>query len=104
MRSDRVVVLAPLLDEDGGLLQAVEDLTVQAFVAQFAVEALAVAVLPRTSRLDVGRLGSDGGNPFSKSNGDDLGAVIRPKGCRDTPVLHRMQSSFHSLAMGKQQS
>ena len=29
MRSDRVVVLAPLLDDDGGLLQAVEDLTVR---------------------------------------------------------------------------
>ena len=94
----------PVFDHDLYLLQGVEDFAVEQFITQFAVEALAVAVLPRTSRLDVGRLGSDGGNPFSKSNGDDLGAVIRPKGCRDTPVLHRMQSSFHSLAMGKQQS
>ena len=38
MRSDRVVVLSPSLDDDAGLRQAVEDLSVQAFVAQFAIE------------------------------------------------------------------
>lgn len=53
MRSDRVEVLAPLLDNDSGFLQAVEDFTVQAFVAQFAVEGFAVAVFPWASGCNV---------------------------------------------------
>ena len=53
MRSDSVVVLSPLFDDDGGLLQAVEDLPVQTFIAEFAVEGLAITVLPRTAGLDV---------------------------------------------------
>ena len=56
MWSDRVVVLAPLLNDDGGLLQAVEDLSVEQFITQFSVEGFAVAVLPWASGCDVQRL------------------------------------------------
>jgi len=38
MWSDGVVVFSPLLDDDLGFLQAVEDLTVQELVAQFCSE------------------------------------------------------------------
>ena len=55
MRADSVVLIAPLLDDDPGLLQTVEDFLIEAFVAQFAVEGLAIAVLPWTARLDVER-------------------------------------------------
>jgi hypothetical protein len=44
--SDSVVLIAPLLDDDPGFLQAVEDLLIEAFVARFAVEGLAISVLP----------------------------------------------------------
>ena len=47
VRSDSVVVSAPPLDQDLGLTQAVKDLTVQKFVPEPGIEALAVAVLPR---------------------------------------------------------
>ena len=53
MRPDRVVVLAPLLDDDSGFLQAVEDLSIEQFIAQFSVEGFAVAVLPGTTGFDV---------------------------------------------------
>ena len=43
----RVVVLPLLLDNDPGLFQAVEDLYVQALVAEPGIEALAIAVRPR---------------------------------------------------------
>ena len=46
VRSDRVEVLAPLLDDDPGLLERVENLTIQQFVAEPGTEALAVTVLP----------------------------------------------------------
>jgi hypothetical protein len=34
VRPDRVVLIAPLLNDDGRFLQAVEDFSVEAFVAQ----------------------------------------------------------------------
>ena len=53
MRSNGVVVVAPLADDDLGFFQAVEDLAVQQLIAQLAVEAFAVTVLSGASRFDV---------------------------------------------------
>jgi hypothetical protein len=69
-------MLPPDFDHDLGLLQCVEDLAVQQLVAQLSVEAFAIAILPRTSRLDVGGLGSDSSDPFPKCNGDELRAIV----------------------------
>jgi hypothetical protein len=43
----RVVVPSPLLNDDPGFIEAVEDLSVQELVAEPGIEALAVSVLPR---------------------------------------------------------
>ena len=56
MRADSVILITPLLDDDPSLLQTVEDFLIEAFVAQFTVEGLAITVLPWTARLDVDRL------------------------------------------------
>ena len=72
-----VVVAPPCLDDDLGLGEAVEDLTVEQFVAKLRVEALAVAVLPRAARLDERGLGADSCNPLSHCLGDKLRPVIR---------------------------
>jgi hypothetical protein len=61
--ADRVVLIAPEFDDNLRLLQAVEDLLVQTLVAKLAVERLAVAVLPRTARLDVERSGAQLAQP-----------------------------------------
>jgi len=47
VRSLRVVVLAPLLDDDLGLVQGIEDLAIEQLVAEAGIEALDVAVLSR---------------------------------------------------------
>jgi hypothetical protein len=47
------LVAAPVFDHDLGVHQCVEDLAVAQFIAQLAVEALAVAILPWTARFDV---------------------------------------------------
>ena len=47
-----VVVLAPPLDDDPGLLQGVEYLAVEKLVSQLAVKTLTVAVLPGAPGLD----------------------------------------------------
>ena len=46
-------MLAPLLDDDLGLLQAVEDFSVEKFIAQLAVEAFHEGVLLRFAQRDV---------------------------------------------------
>jgi len=71
-----VVMLPPVFDYDLRLFQCVEDFAVEQLVAQLSIEAFAIAILPRASRLDVGSVGSDGCNPFSESNGDELRTVI----------------------------
>ncbi len=73
MRPFLVVVLAPCFDNDPCLLQAVEDLAVEQFVPELAVEALAVAVLPRAARLNEQRVRADLREPVP----DDLGRHLR---------------------------
>src|SRR4051794_6348339 len=69
-----VVVPSPTLDDHLGLLQSVEDFTVEQFITELRVEAFTVTVLPRTAWLDVGSLGSNGCNPLADGLGDELGA------------------------------
>lgn len=76
MRALRVVVLTPALDHDLRLSQAVEDLAVEQLVSQLRVEALTVTVLPRRTRLDVGSLGADGGDPLPHGFGDELRTIV----------------------------
>ena len=47
MRSLCIVMDAPLFDDRFGFREAVEDLAIEAFIPELAVEGLAVAVLPR---------------------------------------------------------
>jgi hypothetical protein len=54
VRADGVEVTPPSLDHHLGFGQAEEHLAVEQFVSQLAVEALAVAILPRAAGLDVG--------------------------------------------------
>jgi hypothetical protein len=90
VRSDRVVVLAPLLDDDNGLLQAVEDFTVQAFVAQLSVEGFAIAVLPGTAGLDVERLCAELCEPAAHNPGGHLRTVVGPNVFRHAPGEHHV--------------
>lgn len=67
---------SPALDHDLGLLQRIEDFSVQQLVAQAGVETLDVAVLPWAAGRDVGCLGTDGGDPILHGLGNELGTVV----------------------------
>ncbi len=54
MRSLGVVVAPPCFDDDLCLGETIADLTVEQFVTQLRVEALAIAVLPRAAGFDDG--------------------------------------------------
>src|ERR1700710_597585 len=73
----RVVVFAPLLDQDTGLGQGVERLARQQLVTELAVEALHVAVLPGTTRLGIRRSGDQPGDPVLDRGGHELRPVAR---------------------------
>jgi hypothetical protein len=77
VRPHGVVVPSPGLDHNLGLVERVEDLPDEQFVAQSSVEGFAVAILPGTAKFDIRGLGSDGRNLFPKCRCHELRAVIR---------------------------
>ena len=81
----RVVVPSPLLNDDPGFIEAVEDLSVQELIAEPGIEALTVSVLPRRPRFDVGGLGTDSLDPLPDRIRDELRSVIRSYVGRNTP-------------------
>jgi hypothetical protein len=81
---------APLLNDDGRFLQAVEDFSVEAFVAQLAVERFTVAVLPRTSGFDVERLGAKFCEPATHDLCSHLRTVVRADVFRYASFEHRI--------------
>ena len=90
MWPDRVVLIAPLLKNDDRFLQAVEDFSVEAFVAQLAVERFTVAVLPRTSGFDVERLGTKFCEPATHDLCRHLRTVVRADVFRYASFEHRI--------------
>ena len=77
MRSDGVVMSSPLLDEDFGLMDRVENFAIEQLVAETAVEAFHIAVLPGAAGRDEGGLCADGADPVANALGDELRAIIR---------------------------
>ncbi len=96
VRADRVVVPPPGLDQHLGFGQAVEDFAVEQLVAQRAIEAFVVAVLPGRRGRDVKRLHANLGEPFLHRRRDKLAAVIGPDVCwrpaRDEQFRQRRQN------------
>jgi len=86
--SNRIVVVAPLLDDDQCLLQAVEDFSVQQFIAQLVVEGFAVPILPGAVGFDVKGFGSDLGQPLAHDLGGHLWAVVGSDVFWDTARQH----------------
>src|SRR5437879_2482754 len=80
MRPDRIVMAPPAFDDDLSFSEGVEDLAIEQLIAKAGVEALDVAVLPRTAPLDIGSLGADSGDPSLDSLGDELRSVVGPDG------------------------
>ncbi len=68
---------APLLNQHLRLQEGIEHLGVQQLVAQLAVEAFHVAVLPRAARLDKGCLGTNAVDPALHGRGHELRSVVR---------------------------
>jgi hypothetical protein len=77
MRPDRIVMAPPAIDEHLSLVECREFLAFEQLVSELGVEALAIAVLPWRSRLDVKRLDAEPGEQGPQIPGDELGANVR---------------------------
>ena len=84
------VVGSPVLDRRLRFLQCVEDLAIEQLIAQFAFEALAITILPRTARLDVSSSGSDSGDPSLERLGGKLREVVETYVRRNVPRDERL--------------
>ena len=85
MRPHRVVVFPPFPDDDLGFFHRVEDLSVQQFVPEPGIEALAETVFPRRARFDIGGLCPHSRDPTADGLSNELRAVIRADEGRQAP-------------------
>ena len=65
----------PALNDNLCLVERIENFSVEQFIAEFGIEAFAIAVLPRASGHNAGRLGTDKRNPLPQSLGDEFRAI-----------------------------
>ena len=76
MRSDRVVFLQPLIDDDPGFGHGTEPPAIQTGGPENRVETLAIGVLPRTAWFNVVRAYVLVLQPFSDRMTDQFRAVV----------------------------
>ena len=87
-----VVVAAVILGQDAGFGDAEHEFPVKALIAQAAVEAFDVPVLPGAAWFDIERLDPAPGQPVAQDAGDELRAVVAADVLGRTPFGHQ---SFH---------
>lgn len=93
MRPLSIVVSPPCLDDDLSLGEAVEDLTVEQFIAQLRVEFFAVTVFLRAARLDECGLRAHCYDPIPNGLGDELWAVVGTNMARQTAQDEQVRQS-----------
>ncbi len=90
----------PALDQDDRFLEGVEDLPVEQFVPELAVEALIVTVLPWRSWFDVERLHTDPAQPVAPCMGCKLSAIVTADVIgRTVPLEQFGQYGQHIIAL-----
>ena len=97
VRPDRVVVDAPLLDEHLRFSQRVEDLSVEQFIAQLAVEGFAITILPGASRSDVNGRRTEPFQPPLEPLGDHLRAIVRADVFWDAMGFHQIREHIDCI-------
>jgi hypothetical protein len=68
--------MPPPLDDHARLEQCVEQFALQQFIAQLAIEALVVPILPGAAGLDEQRLDADVAEPMAHGSSRELAAIV----------------------------
>ena len=90
MGSFGVVMLPPILNDDADFASIQQLFPIQKFIAETAIKALNVAVLPRATRLDVKGLDLIFAEPSLDFSDDKLRAVIASNVLGDAVGHHRL--------------
>ena len=100
MEPGGVVVDSPPLDQDLRLFEGAEDLPVEQFISELAVEALVAAVLPGTAGLDGEGFHPKSGQPLAHGFGRELAAGVRAYVLRRPMAQKELrQTAQHILAV-----
>jgi hypothetical protein len=98
VRPDSIEVTAPGFDDDLCLCTRSEPLDAQAFVAQLAVEAFVVGVLPRLAGIDQGRADAGLSEPLEDREADNSGPLSeRRKSGAPCWLTRRVSTSIKRL-------
>ena len=84
-----VVLIAPPFDEHLGLLQSIEDLSIQELVSQSTVERFNVSVFPRTARLNEESFHADLFEPLPNGFSCELRSVVGANVVWDTTFTEK---------------
>ncbi len=82
---------APLLDQNSGFAQAVEQFAIEPLISELTVKALAIPVLPRAAWRDVGGVGAQALEPIPEDSGHKLGPVIASDEFGHTTLEHQIR-------------
>jgi hypothetical protein len=85
MSHDGGVVALPAFDDDLGLAQSVEDLSIEQLIAKVCIEAVDVVVLSQAAALDICGFGTNSRYPFLHGLGDELRSIVGPDVTGNTP-------------------
>ena len=100
MRPLGVVLISPRSCERPGIPDAIEDLHREELISQAAVEALGVAVLPRTSRLDVHGIDTHLPEPSAQGVGNELRPVVAADMPRHPPHHEELGKRVDNVLAG----
>ncbi len=97
MRPDGIVMPTPPLDQNLGLVERRELLSLQQLIAELGIEALAVPVLPWRSGLDAERLNADPSEPAAHALGDEFWTIFRTNVLRWTVPAHEIDKEVEDV-------
>lgn len=92
-----IVVAAPSGEGDPRFRAAHEELAVQAFLAQLAVERLHAAILPRAAGLDEAQARAGAMCPAHQRDADEFRAIVRPHVGRSRALAHDAVEDPHHV-------
>ena len=97
MRSFRIVVLSPVFNNNACFAQIQEPFSIQAFIAEATVETFDVAVLPRTTWIDIYSLDLIFSEPVLDFLGDKFRSIIASDVLGDSIGGHRLPQPSEDL-------
>ena len=97
MKSDRVVVISPHLDQNLSLLDRIESLSIDELISQLPSKRFEIAIFPRTARLDEQGLNRQSSQQLSHMYSSELRAIIRAQVNRNASLTENTSEHIQHI-------